>query len=148
MKIEDEIQQPVFRNEKQKAIININYTHGWIMNSLRNILASEDVTSQQYNILRILRGSSAPLSTCELRERMIDRNSDTSRIVSRLVKKGLVKKAPSHEDSRLIDVVISEDGLAVLKRLDAHNKELDGVLDNISEQEAAILNLILDKVRG
>ena len=85
MGLEKDINQSAFRNENQKASINIIYTYHWLVEQLKNVLGEEDLTLQQFNILRILRGSHpAPLSTLQIRERMLDKMSDTSRIVDRL----------------------------------------------------------------
>ena len=93
MGIDHDIHQARFRNEHQKASINLIYTYHWMVEKTRQIFAKEDITSQQFNILRILRGSHPqPLSTLQIRERMLDKMSDTSRIVDRLIAKGLVKK--------------------------------------------------------
>src|SRR5215207_1562097 len=111
MGIEKEIHQGKFRSSGQKVLLNIMFTYGWINEKIKNILAPEDITPQQYNILRILRGSfPKPLSTLQIRERMLDRMSDTSRIVDRLVAKQLVKKTTSSRDRRLVDVIITEKG--------------------------------------
>src|SRR6476469_1914886 len=105
MKLEKEIQQlHSFRSERHKLMVNNIYSSNWINEKLKNFLDSEDITSQQYNILRILRGSPVPLSTLQIRERMIDRMSDTSRIVDRLVIKGLIDKKTSSADKRLVDI--------------------------------------------
>ena len=111
------------------------------------MLQEEDITHQQYNILRILRGSKKPLSTLQIRERMLDKMSDTSRIVERLVKKDLVEKKVCDTDKRLVDVSVSQNGLDVLKRLDEKNGELDAILDNLSPKEAEVLSDLLDKMR-
>jgi DNA-binding MarR family transcriptional regulator len=101
MGLEKDINQSAFRSENQKASINIIYTYHWLTERVKNILGEEDLTLQQYNILRILRGSQpSPLSTLQIRERMIDKMSDTSRIVDRLVIKGLVAKKLSRTDKR------------------------------------------------
>jgi DNA-binding MarR family transcriptional regulator len=92
MGIEKDIQQANFRNEFQKMGINIIYTANWLNERIGNFLMQEDITQQQYNILRILRGSEVPLSTLQIRERMLDKMSDTSRIVDRLIVKCLVQK--------------------------------------------------------
>ena len=92
MGIENDINQRKFRSEYQKAIVNLIYTYNWTTERLKNIFDKEEVTMQQFNILRILRGSEKPLSTLQIRERMLDKMSDTSRSVDRLVIKGLVKK--------------------------------------------------------
>ena len=92
MGIDTEIKQATFRNKQNKAMVNIMFTHAWMVDHIKNFVKSENITPQQYNILRILRGAGEPLSTLQLRERMLDKMSDTSRIVERMVSKGLVQK--------------------------------------------------------
>lgn len=87
------------------------------------------------------------MSTLQIRERMLDKMSDTSRIVERLVKKELVEKKTSSVDKRLVDVSIAESGLELLKRLDEKNGELDAILQNLSPKEASTLSDLLDKMR-
>ena len=149
MSIDRDIRQNKFRNEYQRASVNIAYTYCWLMERVKSFLLPVDITMQQFNILRILRGSHPkPLSTLQIRERMIDKMSDTSRIVDRLIAKGLVRKAVSGKDRRLVDVVITVKGRNLLKKLDLREDELDGILKNISKEEAANLSKILDKIRG
>jgi MarR family 2-MHQ and catechol resistance regulon transcriptional repressor len=115
---------------------------------MKMIFDREDITAQQFNILRILRGSfPAPLSTLQIRDRMVEKMSDTSRLVDRLVTKGLVKKVTSETDRRLVDVFITEKGKKLLTRLDASAKEMDAIFSNLDEQEAAQLSNLLDKMR-
>jgi len=148
MSLEKDIQQAKFRNPHQKAAINIIYTLSWIREKTKSIFEAEDITPQQFNILRILRGSfPEPLSTLQIRERMIEKMSDTSRIVDRLIAKGLVKKLTCKNDRRLVDVIISDKGKKLLERLDAKQDEIDGVLGNLSEKDANILSDLLDKIR-
>ena len=150
MGIEKEIHQQTFRNSRQKALINLLYTYGWAIEKIKGFVAKEDITHQQYNILRILRGANPqPLSTLQIRERMLDKMSDTSRIVDRLVLKGLVQKSTCSKDKRLVDVVISERGQELLKRLDGQAERMDeSIMGGISEEEAEHLALLLDKLRG
>ncbi len=147
MGIDKDIQQENFRSIYQKLSINLIFSTNWITEKIKSILQEEDITPQQYNILRILRGSKKPLSTLQIRERMLDKMSDTSRIVERLVKKELVEKKTSNIDKRLVDVSIAEPGLELLKRLDQKNEELDAILQNLSPKEAAALSDLLDKMR-
>lgn len=140
-------QQP-FRNDYQKAINNLILTHNWVMEKLKIHLDTFNLTNQQFNILRILRQADEPLSTMQIRDRMLDKMSDTSRIVDRLVLKGLVKKSVSLHDKRLVDVVISERGLSLLADLDNHDHELDSVLDGLNEKEVSTLIQLLDKIRA
>src|SRR3982750_3756927 len=119
MGLDKDIQQANFVSEKQKAMINILFTYGWVIEKIKDFLSKEDITHQQFNILRILRGSHPkPLSTLQIRERMLDKMSDTSRIVDRLVVKGLVKKAICPKDKRLVDVLITDKGQKLLKKID------------------------------
>ena len=147
MGIEKDIQQTNFRNEFQKMGINIIYTANWLNEKMGQILATEDITQQQYNILRILRGSDAPLSTLKIRERMLDKMSDTSRIVDRLIVKGLVEKTACLKDKRLVDITVSKKGLQLLEKLDSLNDHIDSVLKGVNEKEAQAMNQILDKLR-
>jgi len=148
MGIEQDINQSKFRNEHQKAAINLIYTYNWVTEKLKSIFEREDITSQQFNILRILRGAGQPLSTLQIRQRMLDKMSDTSRIVDRLVLKGLVKKNICANDKRLVDVYITDKGKKLLEKLDKYNEEMDGVFGNISDADAKALNRILDKIRN
>ncbi|MBL0268537.1 MAG: MarR family transcriptional regulator [Chitinophagaceae bacterium] len=148
MGIEKDIQQTKFRNAHQKAAINLIYTLSWMRDKTRCIFDAEDITSQQFNILRILRGSyPQPLSTLQIRERMLEKMSDTSRIVDRLISKGLVKKVTCKTDRRLVDVIITDKGKKLLERLDEKQNEIDGVLGNLSEKDANILSDLLDQIR-
>ena len=147
MGIEKDIQQTNFRNEFQKMGINIIYTANWLNEKMGQILATEDITQQQYNILRILRGSECPLSTLKIRERMLDKMSDTSRIVDRLIVKGLVEKTACIKDKRLVDITVSKKGLQLLEKLDSLNEHIDSILKGVSEKEANTMNQILDKLR-
>ena len=149
MGIEEDIQQRKdFRSEFHKASVNIIYSANWILEKVKEFVSHEDITPQQYNILRILRGSEVPISTLQIRERMLDKMSDTSRLVERLVKKELAVKKISTVDKRLVDVSISEKGLALLERLDQKNHEIDSITDTLTLAEALIMNELLDKMRG
>jgi MarR family transcriptional regulator, 2-MHQ and catechol-resistance regulon repressor len=148
MGIEKDIQQTKFRSPQQKVAINLIYTLSWMRERTKAIFDAEDITSQQFNILRILRGSfPQPLSTLQIRDRMLEKMSDTSRIVDRLIAKGLVKKIICKNDRRLVDVVITDKGKKLLERLDTRQDEIDGVLNNLSEKDANILSDLLDKIR-
>lgn len=148
MGIEKDIQQVNFRNEFQKMGINLLFTANWLNERIGRVLATEDITQQQYNILRILRGSDLPLSTLQIRERMLDKMSDTSRIVDRLIVKELVQKAACKADKRLVDITLTEKGLLLVQRLDQFNDQIDAILKSVTENEAATLNQILDKLRS
>jgi DNA-binding MarR family transcriptional regulator len=149
MGIDKDIHQNKFRNERHKAMINLLYTYGWTVERLKQFVSDHGITHQQFNILRILRGNHpTPLSTLTIRERMIDKMSDTSRIVDRLLSKALVKKVICKKDRRLVDITITDKGLKLLEKLDGRQDEMDDILSNLSEKEASSLSKLLDKIRG
>jgi DNA-binding MarR family transcriptional regulator len=147
MGIDKEISASYFRNEYHKVMVNVVMTSNWILESMKQLIESEDITHQQYNILRILRESKTPLSTLQIREQMIDKMSDTSRIVERLLKKDLVHKQTASHDKRLVDITLSAKGLEVLERLDKKNERIDAIAAALSPDEVATLNTLLDKMR-
>lgn len=148
MSIDKDIQQTRFANSRHKALINILYTYGWALERIKKVLAEHDITHQQFNILRILRGSYPnPISTLQIRERMLDKMSDTSRIVDRLILKGLAQKTISPRDHRLVDVLITEKGQSVLKDIDDGPDLVLEVMHNVTENEMEDLSHLLDKVR-
>jgi MarR family 2-MHQ and catechol resistance regulon transcriptional repressor len=147
--IEKDIQQVKFVSAKQKAMINLLFTYGCVIEKIKNFLSKDDITHQQFNILRILRGSHPqPLSTLQIRERMLDKMSDTSRIVDRLVVKGLVRKSICPKDKRLVDVVITDKGQKLLKKIDSETDHIEKIMGHLSEREADQLSTLLDKLRS
>jgi len=150
MSLEEDIQQEKgFQSERHKALVNIMYTEGWLRTRMSEILKPYDLTSQQYNVLRILRGSSPkPLSTSCIRSRMLDKMSDASRIVDRLHKKGVLERKVCAADKRLVDVHITDEGLKLLAQIDGPINDMSQLFGAISEEEASTLNIIMDKLRG
>ena len=148
MGIEKDIQQVSFRSPHQKAAVNLIYTVSWLRDKMKRFFEQEDITPQQYNILRILRGSFPdPLSTLQIRERMLEKMSDTSRIVDRLIAKGLVKKVTCKKDRRLVDVVITDKGRKLLEKLDEYQDDMDSILGNLTAEDATRLSNLLDQLR-
>jgi DNA-binding MarR family transcriptional regulator len=147
MSLEKDINQPKFRSEYQKATVNLIFTYNWMNEQMKAFFENEGLTSQQFNILRILRGAGQPISTLQIRQRMLDKMSDTSRIVDRLILKGFVKKVVCKTDKRLVDVSITDKGKKILSKLDAKENDMDAIINSISESEAKTLNKILDKMR-
>lgn len=148
MKIEEAIQQKSFKSESQKLMANLLYSGLWIKENIKLFLDPYDITQQQYNILRILRGAKGEaLSTLQIRERMIDKMSDTSRLVDRLQLKELVRKNPCPYDKRLVQVYISDKGIAVLSKIDEQYKNFHNCLSCLSNDEKKQLNGLLDKMR-
>lgn len=149
MGIEKDIHQTHFSGESQRSLINIIYTYHWLTEQIRQFLAEEDITMQQFNILRILRGSDPkPLSTLTIRDRMLDKMSDTSRIVDRMVIKGYVEKRVCASDKRLVDVNITREGKKLLQRIDAKDAAMTGIMSNLKDDELKKLSQLLDKLRG
>ena len=147
MNIENEIRQQVFKNPYHKLAVNLMFTHSWLMSFVKAMFKKQDITPNQYNILRILRGSRPnPLSTLQIRERMLDKMSDTSRLVDRLLLKDLVSKKINQTDNRLVDVEITEKGLKVLEKLDDIEERVASLFENLSEKEALRLSDMLDKL--
>jgi DNA-binding MarR family transcriptional regulator len=147
MTLEKDINQHVFRSEYQKSALNLIYTFNWVNEKINRQFEPFDITQQQFNILRILRGAGQPLSTLQIRQRMLDKMSDTSRIVDRLIKKGMVKKTVCREDRRLVDVLLTDKGKKLLQTMDVLNEEMDSIFKYLSEAEAKQLNSLLDKIR-
>lgn len=150
MKLEEAIQQNIpFKSAYQKVAVNLLFTHNWFIQIQKQKLKPYGITLQQYNVLRILRGQfPEPVSTSLIRNRMLDRMSDVSRIIDRLVKKEWVERKTCKSDKRLVDVVISHKGLELLEQIDSVQREMDEVLGNLNEEEAAQLSGLLDKLRG
>lgn len=148
MSLETDIFQPKFRNDYQKGVINFIFTYNWMNEKMKMIFDRENITGQQFNILRILRGAGKPISTLQIRQRMLDKMSDTSRIVDRLVLKGLVKKNTCSNDKRLVDVSITDKGRKLLEKFDLVEAEMDAVLGTLSPEEVNTLNILLDKIRS
>ena len=149
MKLEDAIKQKSFKSEGHKLNLNIIHTYSWLTNQQKGYYEQYGLTMQQYNVLRILRGHyPEPYSTHMIRERMLDKMSDVSRIVDRLCKKGLVISTKCASDKRLVDVVISDKGLSLLKEMDVSIEKLSELFSNLSSSEQVTLNELLDKIRN
>ena len=149
MKIEDEIQQKKFKDDYQKLVVNLLYTSNWMNAHFELLFKGSDITLQQYNVLRILRGQFPNPSSIKLiKERMLDRMSDASRIVDKLVAKKLVIRKQCDSDKRSVDVIISDDGLNLLLPLDVMDEKLKEILKSLSKAEITELNNLLDKLRG
>ncbi len=148
MKIEDEIKQSAFSSEYNKAIVNIIFTANWLLSRHNKALKEFNISSQQFNILRILRGQyPKPASINLLTERMLDKMSNASRLVDKLQTKGLVERSTCPEDRRQVNVVISEKGLTLLKILDEKMKKDEASFSFIEPKEYETLNKILDHIR-
>jgi len=149
MRLEDEIKVKGFHNEWHKATINILFTGNWINDILEKRAGARQITIQQFNVLRILRGRYPnPATNRMVKERMIDKMPDVSRIMDRLVAKGLVSRSQNSDDRRAVDVVITEKGMDVLDELDESMLMMDILEKHITEEECYMLNNLLEKMRG
>ena len=147
-KIEDAIQQSKFRNSHQKAVINLIYTANWLQNKHHSFFKQFGITGHQYNILRVLKGQYPKnISATEIKSRLLDQNSDVSRLLERLMQKQMITKIASENDKRASDVFISEQGLELLLQIEKHQKEIDFAI-NLTPEEASQLSDLLDKCRG
>ena len=148
MKLEDEIQQKEFKNTRQRLLINLLFTSGWINHIQCSNLRQFGISIQQYNLLRILRGQYPnPVTVNLLKERMLDKMSNASRLVERLRKAELVQRAVNDLDRRAVDVVITPKGLALLEQLDETESKWVGLTNHLEETEIDLLNHLLDKLR-
>ncbi len=147
-RIEDEIKQYRFRSEEQRAMINLVYTYNHVNNRLTGLLAEFGLTPQQFNILRILRGQHPnPCTNNLIKDRMLDKNSDVTRIIDRMIKTGLVTRTSCSKDRRRVDITITDKGMAQLAVIDQKDQVADSVFSHLTQDELTHLNALLDKVR-
>ena len=149
MRIEEAIKQKKpFDNAKGRAQVNLIYTHNWLVHRIKQDLKPYGLTMNQFNVLRILRGAGEPITTSVIRERLLDKMADASRLVDRLHQKGWVLRKVCPTDKRLVDVSLSEEGHQLLTELDAVRERMTTHFNNLTEKEAEQLNDLLDKVRS
>jgi DNA-binding MarR family transcriptional regulator len=142
--------QSKFKNSKHKAIVNLRYTSNYIGNIQNGFMATYDLSMPQFNILRILRGAKEPISVNAVKDRMVERSPNTTRLMDKLIEKKLIERYRCDSDRRVVFVGITEDGLSLLQKID-EDRELDNGLDfsgNLTESEAETLSNLLDKLRG
>jgi len=134
-----------FPNEKVKALINIKYTANWLDTIGNEILKPHKISIQQYNILRILRGAKKAITVNTVKDRMIQKSPNSTRLMDKLCNKGLIERTRCENDRRVVYVKISEKGLQLLSKINI--EEFDSYMNSITEEEAKTLNKILDKIR-
>lgn len=145
--LEEKLKQSRFRSERHKVIASILFTSNVLRAYFEEALGKYGITVQQFNVLRILRGQQPnPCTVNLIRERMLDKMSDTSRIVERLRKAGLAERVQSKRDKRAVDVIITPKGLMLLEQIDKAEDKLQSPLNVITETEAKQLNNLLEKV--
>lgn len=149
MKIEEEIKQDKFRSVYHKAALNLLFTAGWLESRNKNFFKSFDITPHQFNILRILRGQYPnKISAAEIKTRMLDKNSDVSRLLDRMIAKKLISKGQCKNDKRATDIGIDKKGLDLLDDIDGHMDGIDKEMLKLTKEEAIQLSHLLDKSRG
>lgn len=150
MSIEKDIkQQKPFKSPYQKLIVNILFTNNWMNSDHLNILKPFDLTAQQYNVLRILRGQYPnPITVNGIIERMLDKMSNASRLVDKLLLKEFVSRCDNKDDRRACDVKITQKGLEVLKEIDVLQEKWETSFSSLTPAEAEDLSNLLDKLRG
>ncbi|MFN8310430.1 MAG: MarR family transcriptional regulator [Chitinophagales bacterium] len=147
--IEEEIKQKRFNTEREKAAINLLFSSNWLYSHNAAFMKQFGVTPEQFNVLRILRGSHPKtLMLNDISSRMLDRNSNATRLVEKLRLKKLVEREICPSNRRQVDISITSSGLELLAKTDARMADLNRPLENLSEDEAKCLNLLLDKLRG
>ena len=149
MKIEEELRQKKFASKRQMARLNIMFTANWLVDQVEEVVKSFGITHQQYNVLRILKGKHPDCcAVCDIREVMIDKSPDLTRLIDRLMNKAYVTRRECVENRRKLDIAITDKGLALLEKIGPTlNKQFIGQT-KITNQEANELNRILDKIRG
>ena len=150
MKIEDAIKSNAIMKPSQKVVVNIIYTQNDIHDRFLEILKPYDLSSEQYNVLRILRGQKGnPANMCVIQERMLAKTSNTTRLVDKLLLKDLVTRTVCKENRRKIEVLITKNGLSVLTELDPKVIEYENkIVQNLSNLELEQLNFLLEKIRN
>lgn len=149
MSLEQEILQDKFESEFHKVAVNLLYTSSWLYHQHALRLKPMGITPEQYNVLRILRGSHPKaLMLAEITCRMIDKSSNATRLVEKLRQKGLVRRDICKSNRRQVDIIITSKGLELLGSIDKLSGDWQATLRTISRAEASELNRVLDKLRG
>jgi DNA-binding MarR family transcriptional regulator len=148
MRLEEELQQKKFSSELLKAILNIEFTGNWLDAEANRVLKPFEISSQQYNVLRILKGQGDnAISVNNIMGRMINKMSNASRLVEKLRKKGLIERVTCESDRRQVDVRITKKGLKLLVESGAAMNKFDKMKSKLTEKEAKQLNELLEKIR-
>jgi DNA-binding MarR family transcriptional regulator len=149
MPLEQDIQQEKFNNEFEKMAVNILYTSSWIYNLNASRFKTFGITPEQFNVLRILRGSHPKaLRLADITCRMIDKSSNATRLVEKLRKKDLLKREICPNNRRQVDISITAKGIEVLRQIDREQVAWLESFKRVNKSEAQELNRLLDKLRG
>ncbi len=149
MKIEEEIKQKHFNSAREKALINLIFTHNWMQNNFRSLFKAKDITIQQYNVLRILRGKYPDfVNPNYVKDVMLDKNPDLTRLCDRLVSSNLITRCTDPDNKRKVNLRITDPGLKLLEEFDPLMAKLNESMVHLNEEESARLSDLLDKLRG
>jgi DNA-binding MarR family transcriptional regulator len=149
MRLEDEIQQKEFKDEYNKAIVNILFTQSYIVTKQNSLFKPFSLSPEQYNVLRILRGQNGnPITVSSIQDRMLNKMSNASRLVEKLKQKGLLDRNECPLDRRQVDIMITDKGLELLDRLQEEILAQNKALIQLEKEEVIQLNMLLDKMRG
>ena len=134
-----------FPNNKVKALLNIIYTANWIKSHQNDFFKTYGISPQQFNVLRILRGANKALKVQTIKERMIERSPNATRLMDKLCSKNLINRVACSDDRRVVHIEITKEGLDLLVDISKNLK--NELLDNLTEAEAEKLSNLLDKIR-
>lgn len=149
MKIEEAIKQKAFEDPYHKAVVNLLYTHSYLVSHQSKVFKPYGLSPEQYNVLRIIRGRHpGPISVSSIQDRMLNRMSNASRLVEKLKQKNLVERIESAADRRQVDVSISPQGHKLLSVVEHEVHKLNQDMLHLDPQEVNVLNRLLDKLRG
>lgn len=148
--LQEEIQQRKWQNDQQLALINVLYTYHWLKDQMSEALRPYKITMQQYNVLRILRGSHPQgMAAARIRERLLDKTSDVSRLLDRLIVNNLVERQASKEDKRITEIYLTLRGLEILGQIRSVDKlHKEQLPKTLNDEDAQLLSALLDKMRG
>ena len=149
MKLSDEIKQAEFPDAHTEAVLNLHFTSHWLYRLFQEQLKDFDISNEQYNILRILRGNrGGTYNLCEVQERMLNRTANATRLVEKLRKRGLVSRRPNEEDRRRVDIAITQEGLSLLAEMDQPTEEMNRrTAKALTSEEARTLTQLLELLR-
>ncbi|WP_299817720.1 MarR family transcriptional regulator [uncultured Pontibacter sp.] len=149
MRIEDEIHQSNFKDDYRRLLVNLLFTNNWVNQQVMPFFKSLGLTLQQHNVLGILRGQHPkPVCFGEIQNRMIDRNSNVTRLIDKLIEKGYVTRDVCAANRRMIEVRLTDKGFKKLEQVDEKFPDLFARFHNLSREEAVLASNLLDQLRG
>jgi DNA-binding MarR family transcriptional regulator len=149
LKLEEAIKQKRFESPQIKAMLNIMYTANWLMSEFRDIYKPFNITPQQYNVLRILRGKHPEsVNPSEIKDVMLDKNPDITRLCDRLLAMGLIGRSIDAENRRKMNIIITKQGLQLLSEIQPLLTERQMAILNRSDIDFELLSDLLDSLRG